>query len=341
MMALRQQGPDEEEIAARFHISIATVKQRLRLASVSPRLLELYAQDEMKLGQLMALSITNDHVRQEQVWDTVSRSHNQDAYYIRRMLTETAVRASDRRVLYVGVDAYEAVGGVVMRDLFDEDNGGWLQDPALLEQLVLEKLSADAEALKTEEGWKWIDAALDFPYGHASGLRRFYGERVEFTGEELAHHDALKAEYDKLAAGYAAAEDYSEKTEVRLEELGNELDALSNRPYVFDRQEIARGGAFISLGVNGELKIERGFVRPEDEPVVETDDGEADDRDDNGKSGDHVVAGRSPSGVSINGKPAGTEEPEEDGGNIRPLSDGIIENLTATRTVALRNALAK
>jgi ParB family chromosome partitioning protein len=314
MMALRTQGPDEEEIAARFHLSIATVKQRLRLASVSPRLLELYAQDEMKLGQLMALSITNDHVRQEQVWDTVSQSHNQDAYYIRRMLTETAVRASDRRVLYVGVDAYEAVGGVVMRDLFDEDNGGWLQDPALLEQLVLEKLSADAEALKTEEGWKWVDAALDFPYGHTSGLRRFYGERVEFTREELAHHDALKAEYDKLDAGYAAAEDYSEKTEVRLEELGNELDALNNRPYVFDRQEIARGGAFISLGVNGELKIERGFVRPEDGPVVETDDGEADDRDDNGKSGDEVVPGRSTSGVSINGKPAGTEEPEEDGG---------------------------
>lgn len=226
-----------------------------------------------------------------------------------------------------------------MRDLFDEDNGGWLQDPALLEQLVLEKLSADAEVLKTEEGWKWVDAALDFPYGHTSGLRRFYGERVEFTEEELAYHDA-QAEYDKLDAESAAAEDYSEKTEVRLEKLGNELDALSNRPYVFDRQEIARGGAFISLGVNGELKTERGFVRPEDEPVVETDDGEADDRDDNGKSGDDVVAGRSTSGVSINGKPAGTEEPEEDGGNIRPLSDGIIEDLTATRTVTLRNALA-
>lgn len=41
-MALREQGLDEEEIAARFHISVATVRQRLRLASVSPRLLELY-----------------------------------------------------------------------------------------------------------------------------------------------------------------------------------------------------------------------------------------------------------------------------------------------------------
>ena len=340
IMTLREQGLDEEEIAARFHMSVATVKQRLRLASVSPRLLELYANDEMKLGQVMAFSITNDHVRQEQVWDAVSRSHNQDAYYIRRMLTETAVRASDRRTVYVGIDVYEAAGGVVMRDLFEQDNGGWLQDPALLEQLVLEKLTADAEALKAEEGWKWVDAAFDFPYGHTSGLRRFYGERAEYSDEELARHDALKAEYDKLDAEYAEAEDHSEETEARLEELGNELDALNDRLYVFDPEEVARGGAFISLAANGELKIERGFVRPEDEAVVETHDSDANDGDSDGQGDDDTVAASTNGGVSINGRPIGVEEPEEDDEKIRPLSDRLIEELTTARTIALRNALA-
>ena len=338
IMTLREQGLDEEEIAARFHMSVATVKQRLRLASVSPRLLDLYANDEMKLGQVMAFSITNDHVRQEQVWDTISRSHNQDPYYIRRMLTETAVRASDRRAVFVGIEAYEAAGGVVMRDLFEQDNGGWLQDPALLEQLVLEKLTAGAETLKADEGWKWVDAAFDFPYGHTSGLRRFYGERAEFTEEELARHDALKAEYDKLDADYGQAEDYSEETEARLEELGNELDALNDRPYVFDPQDVGRGGAFISLAANGELKIERGFVRPEDEPVTEPDGD--DDSDGAGENGDAAVAASATGGVSVNGKPVGVEEPEEEDGKVRPLSDRIIEDLTAARTVALRNALA-
>ena len=41
------------------------MKQRLRLASVSLRLLDLYASDDMNLEQIMAFSITNDHVRQE------------------------------------------------------------------------------------------------------------------------------------------------------------------------------------------------------------------------------------------------------------------------------------
>jgi ParB family chromosome partitioning protein len=334
MLVLREQGLDEEEIAARFHISVATVKQRLRLASVSPRLLELYGDDQMKLGQVMAFSITRDHARQEQVWETISRTQSTDPYYIRRLLTETAVRATDRRAVYVGIESYEAAGGIVMRDLFEQDNGGWLQDPALLEQLVLEKLTADAEAMKTDEGWKWVDSAIDFHFGHASGLRRFYGKQAEWTEEELARHDALKAEYDGLDAEYAAAEDYSEETETRLDELGNALDELNDRPYVFDPDEVARGGAFISLAASGEPKVERGYVRPEDEPVVETDDVIGDGVDQDGDSDND------PAVAAVRGVSVGVEEQDEDDGRIRPLSERLIEDLTAARTLALRNALA-
>lgn len=335
---LREQGLGEEEIAARFFVSVATVRQRLRLASVSARLLDLYAEDEMKLEQIMAFSITNDHVRQEQVWDTISRQHTRDAYYIRRLLTETTVRAGDRRAVYVGIKAYEAAGGIVMRDLFEQDNGGWLQDPALLEQLVVEKLTADAEALKTEEGWKWVEAAFDFPYGYTSVLRRFHGKQRELSDEELSRHDALKAEYDELDAEYAGAEVSSDEIERRLEELGNELDQLNDRPYVFDRQEVAGGGAFISLAANGELKIERGFVRPEDERQVEAGGADAEVAD--GDIGGDGIASPSTAGVSVNGKPISGDQVEEEDDTLRPLSDRLVLDLTATRTIALRNALA-
>src|SRR5713101_5144039 len=43
---LREQGLGEEEIAARFFVSPGVVTQRLKLASVSPKLLDLYAADE-------------------------------------------------------------------------------------------------------------------------------------------------------------------------------------------------------------------------------------------------------------------------------------------------------
>src|SRR5258706_9966191 len=162
---LREKGLSEEDIAARFFVSATVVKQRLKLAAVSPKLLDIYAGDGMTLEQLMAFSVTSDHARQGQVWEQLSHGCNTEPHHIRSQLTEAALRATDKRALFVGVNAYEAAGGVVTRDLFERDDGGWLQDPALLDRLVVEKLKAEGETLRAE-GWKWISAATDFPYGH-------------------------------------------------------------------------------------------------------------------------------------------------------------------------------
>jgi hypothetical protein len=66
------------------------------------------------------------------------------------------------RAQFVGIAAYEAAGGIVMRDLFEHDGGGWLKDPALLDRLVSEKLQTEAETLRAE-GWKRITIAPDLP----------------------------------------------------------------------------------------------------------------------------------------------------------------------------------
>ena len=128
---LHEQGQGDEKIAARFFVPAAVVRQRLRLASVSPRLLDLYAEDAMTLEQVMAFSVCPDHARQEQVWEVLARGQYREVYQIRRMLTEGVVRAADRRAQFVGAKAYEAAGGVILRDLFQHDDGGFWQDPAL------------------------------------------------------------------------------------------------------------------------------------------------------------------------------------------------------------------
>jgi hypothetical protein len=81
--SLRAGGMSEEEIAARHFVTPAIVKQRLRLASVSPKLHDVYADDGMTLEQLMAFTVTGDHARQEQIWDSVSRSGNDEPYRAR------------------------------------------------------------------------------------------------------------------------------------------------------------------------------------------------------------------------------------------------------------------
>ena len=335
---LSDAGLSEEDIAARHFVTPAIVKQRLRLASVSPKLHEAYAEDGMTLEQLMAFSVTADHARQEQVWENASRSGNDEPYQIRRALTENTVRASDRRARFIGVDAYEQAGGGVERDLFEHDDGGWLQDVALLDRLVTEKLTAEAEAI-AKEGWKWISVAVDFPYGHAGGLRELEGKPADLTTEEQATIDALNAEQAKLEFDYQDADELPDDVDQRLSEIEAALMAFEERAIIYEPTDIVRAGVFVSIDVEGRLLVDRGYVRPEDEaPLEDPEPGQSVDISSNeGQEPDRSGARRT--AISVAGAAADSEDDDEDA--ARPLPERLVIELTAHRTLALRDALAE
>jgi ParB family chromosome partitioning protein len=332
-LALREKGQSEEEIAAAFFVSVNVVKQRLKLASVSPALLDVYAEDGMTLDQLMAFTVSGDHERQEQVFERLKTSYDKQPYIIRRMLTEGAVRASDKRAQFIGVDAYEAGGGRVLRDLFQGDDGGWLQDVALVDQMVSAKLKAESEAIAAE-GWKWIEVAPDFAYGHTFGLRQLRGENVALMPEEEASRDALQAESDQLSNEFQDADDLPDQVDERLSELETALEGFNSRPVVFDAAEVDRAGAFISIGADGQLRVERGYVRPEDELAAEPEsDASAENEDERAMAATYE-------GVEADVSAAPEAEPDEDDG-LSPISDRLMTELTAHRTLGLRHALGE
>ncbi|REF66719.1 ParB/RepB/Spo0J family partition protein [Paracoccus versutus] len=337
-LALREKGMTEEAIAAAFFVDVKVVRQRLRLASVSPALHETYAEDGMTLEQLMAFTVTEDHARQEQVWEAIRDNWAQEPWQIRRMLTETTVPASDKRAAFVGIEAYEAAGGYILRDLFQQDEGGWLQDPVLLDRLVGEKLKAEAEAIAAE-GWKWIEVAVSFPYGHDHGLRELVGTPVDLTEEEQAACEALREEYDQLEAEYAGDDDLPDEVDQRLGEIEEALAAFEDRPVIYDPAEIARAGVFICIDGDGSAMIERGFVRPEDEapadPEGEDGDGAGGAVPDGAEPGSHQRAV-----ITIGGEPSDPEEEDDETDAIKPLPERLVIELTAHRTLALCDALA-
>lgn len=331
-LALREKGQSEEEIAAAFFVSVTVVRQRLRLAAVAPKLLDVYAEDGMTLDQLTAFTVNPDHARQEQVWEALQRSYRSEPYQIRRMLTEGSVRVSDKRALFVGTTAYEEAGGTILRDLFESDDGGWLQEPALLEKLVADKLEREADSVRAE-GWKWIEVAPELPYGHTYGLRRLSGREVPMSEEEVAARDALQAELDQLEAKYAEADEIPEDVDQRLGEIETALTAFDERPVVYEPDEVARAGAFVSIDSAGVLHVERGYVQPEDESEAEGAEG---DSDDDAPGSERTTA----TGIEADtdDEPA-VDDPEEDEG-VRPLSDRLMTELTTHRTLALRDAVA-
>lgn len=328
--ALVDGGTAIEDVAARFFVTPTIVKQRLRLASVAPALLDIYAEDGMSLEQLMAFAVSTDHERQLQVWEAIQRSPYRQPHTIRQALTEDSVAASDRRVVFVGVDAYEAAGGGVTRDLFEHDRGGWLDDVALIDRLVAEKLASQAQAV-AEEGWKWVEAALDFEYGHTMGLRRLHGRCPERTEAEQQAQDARVDELDRLYAEWEGNEDIPDTVIEQIEALDAAIEAFNAPPLLYEPDEVARAGVFVSLGRDGRLNVARGFVRPEDDASAEGDD--------EGQAGGDPRSGAG--GVVTVGGTARDEDAGPDEGDVlKPLSDRLVAELTAWRTLALRDALA-
>jgi ParB family chromosome partitioning protein len=310
-------------------VTPAVVRHRLKLASAAPKLLDAYAEDVLDLEQLMAFCVSDDHKRQEQVLEAIQRGEvSPTAYNIRRLLTETCVEADDPRARFVGVDAYLAAGGTLMRDLFEHDGGGWLQHPEVLMRLVSSKLAAERERILAQ-GWKWVEATLETPYSLKQELHRLRPAGPALSDGEQERYAALADEHDGLIEGLPE-DDIPEDVRARLDAIEAELAALDNRPPRFAPEDMVRGGALVSVGHNGRLNVEYGFLRPEDAPAA---DGEAERPDDAEGAGgrDHDAGAAVSAGAG--------DAPEDDG--TRPLPERLVQDLTAYRTLGLRNALAQ
>jgi len=309
-----EKGYGPEEIGARFGVSAHVVRQRLRLGSAAPELMAAYRAGTLALDQLSAFCVSEDQDRQRQVLEQVGP--HTPAYAIRRAMTEAKVSVGDRRVRFVGVETYKAEGGGILRDLFTEDGGGWLEDVVLLDRLVGEKLSGLADEAREREGWKWAEPALDYP--DVSAFGRVYPVAVERSEADAAEITALSEEYDRIVSE-AGAEGLSPEEDARLEEIDKSLQAFGP-DFDYAAEAKARAGVVVMLGHDGLARFERGLVRAED-AVAPPPEEEA--VEDCGGDADAERGGRAP-------------EPEEVGS---ALSDRLVIDLTAHKTMGLRDAV--
>jgi len=300
-------GLSAEDIAARFGVTTAVVRQRLKLGAVSPKLRDLYRKGAMNLEQLSAFAITEDHARQEQVWSELPAYHR-SREAILRALSEGQVRSDDRRALFVGAKAYEAAGGVIIRDLFDKEGGGFFTDAELLNRLAREKLQREA-AKVAKEGWRWTVAEPELDREAWADMRRVFPKQVPLSKAERKRLRKLEARYKAVFDKYPDG-DVPDDDAAKLQRIEAAVEALNKQAY--SERDVALAGAFVTLGHDGAVRIERGFVRAEDEPK---------------------------SKAKAKDKKAKCKAKDADG--LAPLSEKLVAELTAYRTSALRNELAK
>jgi len=300
-----EEGMSAEDIAARFGVTAAVVRQRLKLGAVSPKLMMLYRKGDMNLDQLSAFAITEDHERQERVWKELP-PFSRSRHAILHALSEGQVRSDDRRALFIGASAYEQAGGSIIRDLFDAKGGGFFADAELLDRLVDEKLQRHAEKVAAE-GWRWVVAEPELDREACADMRRVFAKPVPLSKAERKRLRKLearyKALYDKYSDGDVPADDAA-----KLERIEAAVAALCKEEY--KPQDLALAGAFLTLAGDGSVRVERGYVRSEDEPKSKAKAKQNDNR-------------------------------AKDADGLAPLSEKLVAELTAYRTSALRNELAQ
>ncbi len=342
--ALALAGTTVADIAARFGVSERTVEQRLRLGHVATELLDAYREDKIDLATLKAFTVTTDRTRQMAVWEQVSgQGYRPSDWQIRRMLTEDRVPAGAALARYVGVDAYEAAGGAVLRDLFADEyeNGVWLEDPALLMKLAMDRLRFAADELATR--WKWAEARLDVDWSDLARFGRVHPTPAQPTDEEKAEIERLHVRHDELVNL-----DEDEWTDELIEEaeaieprLAEIQDAIKARA-VYTPEDIAISGCIATVGDDGQLQLVQGLVRPEDMPAKHTGDAGADAAAQVRHTGEpHGGPGTAAPDVSGPAMPPARPDPEAEARKEAGVGIGLADDLRAIRTTLVKAHLAE
>ncbi|KVW14678.1 chromosome partitioning protein ParB [Burkholderia cepacia] len=318
---LAEEGRSIDYIAALFSASPLTVKRRMKLASVSPKLLTLLREDAITLDQLAAIALADNHETQEHIWFDANEWQRQPNY-LRQAITRAEIDASrSRLVRFIGLDTYEAAGGYVRRDLFSDDgNAGYIADAELLQRLVAQKLDVAAEEVRAE-GWGWTETHVERDVLELNRYGRLRPIQRPFTDDEQREMDALTAQQDDLAGKLEALSEDDENGYEEADRLDAEIGrinativALESRALVWDTQQMAEAGAFVIIDPQGKLLIERGLVRRENSAALDA------------------------AGATVTGTPQ-AEAGDPAGGpvtKVKPVhSAKLCQRLTAHRTVAI------
>ncbi len=325
--ALVAEGRPIEDIAADFAVTPLVVQRRLKLANVSPRLMADYRADAVTLDQLMALAVTDDHASQDAAfYDAPQWQRSPSA--LRERLTEREIGASHPLVRFVGLDTYEQAGGGIRRDLFAEgDAGVYLNDAALLETLVRQKLASLADTTRAE-GWAWVDATPAVTYADLQAFQRAPRERRTPGKREAQRIEKLQARMQEVAEAIDAAmdaddEDKAEGLQEEGERLGQQLQALEDGLLDYAASVKAAAGAIVTIDRNGEAVIHRGLLREAEAKALRT-----------------LEKLRQGFG-GVEGEAENDDEGEDGEAPKAAIPDRLAQRLSAHRTAALRIEVAR
>jgi ParB family chromosome partitioning protein len=264
--ALVAEGKTVDEVARRFGVERRHVDQRLALAGLSPKIKTAWKRGDITLDAARAFCLVDDHAQQDAVFRSLGKpvTHAQS---VRARLMDGRIRANDRLAIFVGLEAYEAAGGKVLRDLFDTE-AVFIESPALLTRLAEDKLSGKREAWLAQ-GWSWVDLNLGSGRGDGLSPTRLHAEWRDPTAEEQAELDRISGELEKLDADLDANGVEDDPRWTQRDDLEAAYETIRQAGRYWTGEVMGLSGVMLSIDHGGEVITTEGLVRAEDQKRVE------------------------------------------------------------------------
>jgi len=251
-----------EDVAAIFGFTPGVITRRLRLAELSPKVMAEFREGKADLKQMMALTLAKDHATQESIYFSLPEGRRH-AHELKAQATQGEVPHTHRLSVFVGLESYEAAGGAIRRDLFEDV--AYLADKGLLLKLASERLQAIADDVRAE-GWQWVEVIPEIAYNAYWEYERCYARPRPLTAEEKAQIDSLNAKCGTLNNALREAEEIddleqAQTLEEQLEAASTELEELEESFTQFTPEDIARSGVIIGVNNSGALEVTRGLAK--------------------------------------------------------------------------------
>jgi len=264
-------GASVSQVATRFGVSQRLVKQRMRLGNIAPEIIQAYRDERIDMETLQAFSLTTDHARQMAVWEQLSgMAYRPNSYQVERLLTSERVPSNAAVAVFVGINAYKAAGGSFLRDLFTTRSNTWLDDPDLLNELAMAKLTKEVDKLSGD--WNWAVPMIEVDWQTTAELGRVYPIPGEPTDDEQAAIDRHRERMDQLES--TAKDDWTEELAAEYGTAHSEISRIQGEvdqrtSYRDEDKSIA--GCIVTIDRDGSLRVLSGLVRPEDMPEPDQD----------------------------------------------------------------------
>lgn len=247
--ALADRGIAASDIARAFAVTDVHVKRRLKLATLPEAVMDALRAEKIGYGQAAVLTLCPDEARVLELLE-MALERNWSEQNMRNHISREAVTSADRRAIYVGLDAYEAAGGGITRDMFT--TYAEIHDEGLLHRLFEAKLREEADVVATDGGFRWATAIFDsyVSYEVSRQMNKLWPEEVPLSEEESAEYDAL-AELDEADALDSAGAD-------RMADL----EEKQAKDYSPAQREVS--GVFVYVTRDGALQLDAAYVTPQD-----------------------------------------------------------------------------